>query len=76
VYREPHLQKKSDECAKIWYEWFDVNYKQLDKERAKELRKKWCQCCDEFGDMISEEVKTNPRYKGKEIDIKHPEPPR
>ena len=63
VYREPHLQMKSDQCARIWYEWFDVKYKQKDEEKAKLLRKLWCQCCHEFGEMVSEEVKTNPRYK-------------
>ena len=30
---------------------------------APELREKWCKCCDEFGIMISEEVRTNPRYR-------------
>ena len=34
-----------------------------DEEKAKELRKKWSKCVTEFGDMISQEVKTNPRYK-------------
>ena len=29
---------------------------------APEARKIWCQCCDEFGEMIQNEVKTNPRY--------------
>ena len=29
---------------------------------APEARKKWCNCVTEFGKMISEEVKTNPRY--------------
>ena len=76
MYREPHLQKKSDECAKIWHEWFKQKYEIKDKEKAKELRKIWCTCCDEFGEMVSEEVKTNPRYRGITIDIKHPEPPR
>ena len=76
MYREPHLQKKSDECAKIWYEWFDQKYKIKDKETAKELRKKWCKCCSEFGEMVSEEVKTNPRYKGKILNKKCSEPPR
>ena len=32
-------------------------------EKAKELRKKWSDCVSEFGKMISQEVKTNPRYK-------------
>jgi hypothetical protein len=30
---------------------------------ASEVRKIWCKCCDEFGEMISQEVKTNPKYK-------------
>jgi hypothetical protein len=63
MYREPHLQRKSDECANIWYEWFEQKYEIKDEEKAKELRKKWCNCCDEFGDMVSEEVRTNPRYQ-------------
>jgi hypothetical protein len=29
---------------------------------APEARQIWCQCCDEFAEMISQEVKTNPRY--------------
>ena len=62
MYREPHLQKKSDECANIWYEWFKTEYEDKDKEKAKELRTKWCKCCDKFGEMVSQEVKTNPRY--------------
>ena len=62
MYREPHLQKKSDECAIIWYEWYKENFENKDKEKAKILRKKWCKCCDEFGEMVSQEVKTNPRY--------------
>ena len=62
MYREPHLQKKSDECAKIWYEWFEQKYEIKDEENSKELRRKWCKCCDDFGEMVSQEVKTNPRY--------------
>ena len=30
---------------------------------APDARKDWCKCCEEFGEMISQEVKTNPRYK-------------
>jgi len=33
------------------------------EEKAKELRKKWGNCVTEFGEMVSEEVKTNPRYR-------------
>ena len=31
---------------------------------APEARRAWCKCCDEFGIMVTEEVKTNPRYRG------------
>ncbi len=67
MYREPHLQKKSDECAEIWRKWFDVTYKEPDKDKANILRKKWCQCCDTFGEMVSHAVTTNPRYHRKVI---------
>ena len=62
MYREPHLQRKSDQCAVLWKEWFNYKYGLKDKEKAKELRKKWCNCVTKFGEMVSEEVKTNPRY--------------
>ena len=29
---------------------------------APDARKAWCDCVSEFGDMISNEVRTNPRY--------------
>jgi hypothetical protein len=29
---------------------------------APDAREEWGKCCTEFGEMISEEVKTNPRY--------------
>ena len=67
MYREPHLQKKSDECAVIWREWFKVEYEENNREKAKEIRKKWCNCVTEFGDMVSQEVKTNPRYNGSNL---------
>ena len=63
MYKEPHLQQKSDECAAIWHEWFKAEYTDKDKEKAKVLRKKWSKCCGEHGKMISQEVKTNPDYK-------------
>ena len=62
MYREPHLQRKSDQCAVLWREWFNYKYGLKDEKKAKELRKKWCNCVTEFGEMVSEEVKTNPRY--------------
>ena len=76
VYKEPHLQKKSDKCAELWHEWFDVNYNQKDKERGKELRRQWCECCLELGEMISQEVKTNSRYKEIELFPGKKKPPR
>ena len=75
MYREPHLQKKSDECADIWREWFAAKYTEQDKEKAKKLRKVWCNCCDEFGEMVSEEVKTNPRYKDVIMHVGSSQPP-
>ena len=33
-------------------------------EKTKEARKNWSDCCDEFTEMLSQEVKTNPRYHG------------
>ena len=67
MYREPHLQKKSDECAKLWYEWYDIKYKNHNEDNAKLWRKKWCDCCEELSEMISQEVKTNLRYKGHKL---------
>jgi hypothetical protein len=30
---------------------------------APDARKEWGKCCTEFGEMVSQEVKTNPRYR-------------
>ena len=68
MYREEHLQKKSDECAAIWRKWQHFQYEIKDEEKARELRKKWSKCVDEHSEMISQEVKTNFRYKG--LDLK------
>ena len=62
MYREEHLQKKSDECAKLWYEWEKLWRKRL--LGAPDARKDWCKCCDEFSIMVTDEVKKNPRYQG------------
>tara|TARA_B100000925_G_C21932131_1_gene440756 strand:- start:369 stop:575 length:207 start_codon:yes stop_codon:yes gene_type:complete len=64
MYREPHLQKKSDECANIYREWWHLKYELKDEEKAKICREKWGKCVSEHGEMISQEVKTNPRYQG------------
>ena len=49
-------------------EWWHFRHEVKDKEKAKELRKKWSKCVDEHSEMISQEVKTNSRYKG--LDLK------
>ena len=43
---------------------------------APEARQIWCQCCDELGDMVSQEVKTNPRYNKLQLHFKKEDPPR
>ena len=63
MYREPHLQQKSDECRDLWYSWKELWDVDKFSKETKEARKKWCQCVTEFGNMVSYEVKTNPRYK-------------
>ena len=62
MYREPHLQKKSDECRDLWLVWKQLWDKDINSEEAKDARQKWGKCVTEFGEMISHEVKTNPRY--------------
>ena len=63
MYREPHLQRKSDECRDLWLVWKELWDADKFSKEAKEARKKWSKCVTEHGKMISEEVKTNPRYK-------------
>lgn len=60
MYREPHLQKKSDECAALWHIWFEL--KQSNDQMAVTARKAWCKCADELGELVGQEVKTNERY--------------
>ena len=43
---------------------------------APEARQKWCQCADELGEMVSQEVKTNPRYNKLQLHFGNAEPPR
>ena len=62
MYREPHLQCKSDECRDLWLVWKEIWDVDNQSKEAKDARKKWGECVTEFGEMISEEVKTNPRY--------------
>ena len=62
MYREPHLNDKSRECADMWNEWYDLKYEKREIEKASILRKKWCKCCDELSEMVHQEYLTNPRY--------------
>ena len=54
MYKEPHLNVKSDECAAIWYEWFELfsNPETRNTEECKILRKKWSKCFAEFGELV------------------------
>jgi hypothetical protein len=45
----------------VWKELWD---RDNDSKEAKEARKKWSKCVTEFGEMVSEELKTNTRYHG------------
>ena len=42
---------------------------------APDARRAWCECCEEFGIMVSEEVRTNPRYKDMKYEWNEPPPP-
>ena len=64
MYREPHLQRKSDQCADLWLWWKELWDIDSNSKEAKDARQKWGQCVTEFGKMVSEEVRTNPRYNG------------
>ena len=68
MYREPHLQRKSDECAEIWNQWYEWRYTRpedpLAPSVARELRSQWGQCAIELGDMVQETLRTDPYYKG------------
>ena len=63
MYREPHLQRKSDECRDLWISWKELWDVDKNNKETKNARQKWCQCVTEHGEMVSQEVKTNPRYK-------------
>jgi hypothetical protein len=64
MYREPHLQCKSDKCRDLWLVWKEFWDRDNNSKETKEARKNWGQCVTEFGEMVSEEVRTNPRYHG------------
>ena len=64
MYREPHLQCKSDECRDLWLVWKELWDIDPNSKEAKDARQKWGQYVTEFGKMVSEEVRTNTRYRG------------
>jgi hypothetical protein len=64
MYREPHLQCKSDQCRDLWWVWKELWDVDMYSEETKEARQNWSECVSEFNKMISQEVETNPRYHG------------
>ena len=61
MYKEPHLQKKSEECKILWKIWYELlNSKDPLEPTA---RKTWIKCVDEFSEMVNEEYLTNSKYK-------------
>jgi len=62
MYREPHLQKKSEECSDLWWAWKKLWDVDIHSEETKKAREIWCKCSDEMSELISHEVKTNVRY--------------
>ncbi len=63
MFREPHLQRKSDECRDLWLVWKELWDADKFSKETQDARKKWGKCVTEHGKMISHEVRTNPRYK-------------
>lgn len=63
MYREPYLQRKSDECRDLWLVWKELWDVDKFSKETQDARKKWGKCVTEHGKMISHEVRTNPRYK-------------
>jgi len=64
MYREPYLQCKSDQCRDLWWVWKELWDVDMHSKETKEARQNWSECVSEFNKMISQEVKTNPRYHG------------
>ena len=62
MYREPHLQCKSDECRDLWLAWKELWDRDKHSKESQKARKNWGKCVTEFGEMVSQEAKTNPRY--------------
>ena len=70
MYLEPHLNEKSAECSKLWYNWYEqfIDLETRYGSKCKKLRAKWCKCADELGELVSIEAKTNPRYTNSTLD--------
>ena len=70
MYLEPHLNEKSAECSKLWYDWYEEfnNPETRYSPKSKKLRAVWCKCADELGELVSIAAKTNPRYKNSTLD--------
>jgi hypothetical protein len=66
MYREPHLQRKSDQCAYLWKNWFNYKYGLKDEKMAEETRELWRKCVEEHAEMCDREIKTNPIYTSME----------
>ena len=71
MYKERNLRIKSSECADLWREWFDVKYKIKDKEKAKELRDKWCKCCDDFAILVRMAAYDRGHQHSKRVDTRY-----
>ena len=52
MYKEPHLQRKSDQCALIWKNWYNYKYGLKNEKAAARYRKLWCKCVDELSVML------------------------
>ena len=62
MYKEPHLQRKSDQCAILWKNWFNYKYGLKDEEKAQKCRELWGKCVEEHTEMCNRELSRNPRY--------------
>ena len=63
MYQEPHLQRKSDECARLWRNWYNYKYGLKDEKMAESIRKLWGRCVEQHSCMCEQELKRNPKYK-------------
>ena len=63
VYKEPHLQRKSDQCALLWKNWYNYKFGLHDEKKAERYRRLWGKCVEEHTKMCELELETNPIYK-------------